>query len=272
MTSTAPVPRAADPMSQPFAQFRPAASALAPRVAVVLGSGLGPVADRVRVTAEVRFADLPGFAAPTVRGHPGRAIVGTWDGVPVLVFQGRMHYYEGHPWDRLTAAVRLAADLGVKTLVLTNAAGGIRPDLAPGDLMLVRGHIALLGPNDWRHAADPARPTPYSADLVARLRDHAAAAEWTLPIGTYAALTGPCYETPAEIRALAALGADAVGMSTAAEAEAAAAVGLEVAAISCITNKAAGIGTGPLDHAEVLRTAAAPADRVANLVGRLLVE
>src|SRR5205085_6302526 len=128
----------------PFPTFRSAAVALAPRAAVVLGSGLGAVVGRVVATAEIPFADVPGFAAPSVHGHSGRALVGLWGGTPVLVFQGRMHYYEGHPWERVTAPVRLAAELGVKTLILTNAAGGIRPDLRPGDLMAVRGHIQLL--------------------------------------------------------------------------------------------------------------------------------
>jgi len=256
-----------------FREFLAAAAAAPPRACFVLGSGLGAVAERVRVAAGVRFADAPGFAPPTVPGHPGRLIVGTWDGVPVLVAQGRMHFYEGHPWDRVTAAVRLAAGLGAKTLVLTNAAGGIRPDLGPGTLMLTRDHLKLLDRDDWRKAAEGARQVAaYSPRLAGRLRDLAAAAGWTLAEGRYAALTGPCYETPAEVRALAAMGADAVGMSTAVEAEAAAGLGLEVAAVSCVTNRAAGLSSGPLDHADVLRTAAAPADRLANLLGRLLVE
>jgi purine-nucleoside phosphorylase len=254
----------------PFAAFLSAAGSLAPKAAVVLGSGLGRVVERLAVTAEIGFADLPGFAAPTVRGHSGRALAGAFDGVPVLVFQGRTHSYEGHPRDRVTAAVRLAADLGVKRLILTNAAGGIRADLNPGDLMAIRGHIKLLDRDAWRAAAlrtaSRLNVGPYSPRLIDRLT------ELGLPAGTYAALTGPCYETPAEIRALAAMGADAVGMSTAMEAEAARDLGLEVAAVSCITNKAAGLAAGPLDHKEVLQTAAAPADRLANLIGRLVVE
>jgi purine-nucleoside phosphorylase len=253
-----------------FPAFLSAARSLAPKAAVVLGSGLGRVVDRVAVTSEVSFADVPGFAAPTVHGHSGRALAGTWDGVPVLVFQGRMHYYEGNPWDRVTAPVRLAAELGVNRLILTNAAGGIRDDLNPGDLMAVRDHIKLLDRDAWRAAAlrsaSRLSGSPYSPRIVDRLTDLG------LPAGTYAALTGPCYETPAEIRALAAVGADAVGMSTAVEAEAARDLGIEVAAVSCVTNKAAGLSAGPLDHKDVLRTAAAPADRLANLIGRLVVE
>jgi purine-nucleoside phosphorylase len=252
----------------PFPAFLAAARSLAPRHAVVLGSGLGSVVSRFRIASEVAFAAVPGFAALSVRGHPGRVLVGAWDGVPLLLFQGRMHFYEGNPWDRVTATVRLAAELGVKVLLLTNAAGGIRADLGPGDLMRIRDHIKLVERDSWRavalRSASRLRGDIYSMRLADRFTD--------LPAGTYAALTGPSYETPAEIRALAAMGADAVGMSTAVEAEAAAALGLEVAAISCITNRAAGLSAGPLDHADVLRAATAPADRLANLIGRLVVE
>jgi purine-nucleoside phosphorylase len=254
-------------MLTPFATFRSALAASAPKAAIVLGSGLGRVVDRLAVTAEVSFTEVPDFAAPTVHGHSGRVLAGTWDGIPVLVFQGRMHYYEGHSWERVCAPVRLAAELGITRLILTNAAGGIREDLNPGDLMAIRNHIPLLDQNDWRVLANRGdnflSEPPYSAPLIAQMKE--------LPVGTYAALTGPCYETPTEIRALAVIGADAVGMSTAKEAETAAALGLSVAGISCITNKAAGLGAGPLDHTDVLRTAAAPADRLANIISRLIV-
>jgi purine-nucleoside phosphorylase len=245
-----------------FELFRSSAAADPPRVAIVLGSGLGAVVDRVRPSAEAAFADIPGFSAPTVHGHGGRAVLGAWAGVRVLVFQGRMHYYEGHTWDRATTTVRLAADLGAKVLLLTNAAGGIHESLNPGDLMALRGHLKWLDAQAWRH---PDVVSPYSARLIERTN---------LFAGVYAALTGPTYETPAEIRALAAMGADAVGMSTAMEAEAGAARGLEVAAISCITNKAAGLSAGVLDHAEVQQIAGRGdvSDRMANLLERLIVE
>ena len=152
-----------------------------------------------------------------------------------------------------------------RELVLTNAAGGIRADLVPGELMLIERHLPLLDAAGWKSLVGAA---PYSARLIARLQS--LSAPRSLPTGTYAALTGPCYETPAEIRALRQMGADAVGMSTAREAEAAHALGMEVAALSCITNKAAGLGYGPLDHTEVLQTAAAPADRLADLIAGLI--
>jgi purine-nucleoside phosphorylase len=248
--------------------FLATAHALAPRHAVVLGSGLGPVVARLDVAAETAFATVPGFAAPSVHGHLGRILVGTWDGVPLLLFQGRMHFYEGNPWVRVTAPVRLAAELGVKVLLLTNAAGGIRADLAPGDLMRIADHIKLVDRTAWRNVA-PRSASRVSEDVYSQ---RLAACFTDLPCGTYASLTGPSYETPAEIRAVAAMGADAVGMSTAVEAETSAALGLEVVAISCITNRAAGLSVGPLNHAEVLRAATAPADRLTNLIDRLVVE
>lgn len=242
-----------------FDQFRADADRLKPRAAVVLGSGLGGVTAGFQPVATVPYAKVPGLPPPTVAGHSGKLSVGQWAGVPAVVCSGRVHFYEGHPWDRVTRLVELVADLGVRTLLLTNAAGGIRRDLNPGDLMAITGHLKLLGPVAWR---DFTVRSPYSG----RLQE----LDPTLPGGVYAALTGPCYETPAEIRALAAAGADAVGMSTAVEAEAAAARGLEVVAVSTITNKAAGLGDGPLSHAEVEQTAKLAVGRLAGLVGRLL--
>lgn len=230
-------------MATAFSEFAAVVKALAPRTAVVLGSGLGGVTSRFVETASVPFGDVPGLVPTTVHGHRGRLAVGEWGGVPSLILFGRLHFYEGHSWDVVTGTIRAAADLGVSSLVLTNAAGGIHDSLSPGDLMAIRAHIVLVGPDAWR---DVKVQRPYSSRLTRRLADH------DLLAGVYAALTGPCYETPAEIRALRAMGADAVGMSTAKEAECAEALGLDVAAISCITNKAAGLSAGALDHAEVL--------------------
>ena len=249
----------------PFARFTGAVQQLQPRTAVVLGSGLGGVTAAFVEQSAVAFADIPGLVSPTVHGHGGRLAVGLWAGTPTLVFFGRLHFYEGHAWDAVTAPVRLAAMLGVRSLILTNAAGGIHPSLGPGALMAIRGHFPLLGPTAWRAmAANPAPTCVYSERLLNALRAHG------LPTGVYAALTGPSYETPAEIRALAACGADAVGMSTAREAETAAALGLEVAAVSCITNQAAGLGGDTLDHAEVLTNAKLAADRLGGLIGHLI--
>ena len=247
-------------MSAAFTEFREAVRSLAPRAAVVLGSGLGNTS-HFRESASLPFAQIPGLIPTSVGGHAGRLAVGEWSGTPALVFFGRLHYYEGHSWDAVTAPIRLAAELGAKSLILTNAAGGIHPVLEPGCLMAIRGHIALLDGVSWKHASPS---LPYSERLLRTLRAAG------LHSGIYAALTGPSYETPAEIRALTAMGADAVGMSTAREAEAAAKLGLEVAAISCITNRAAGLSAAVLDHAEVLTNAKQAVDRLGSVIGRIL--
>jgi purine-nucleoside phosphorylase len=231
----------------------------APRLAVVLGSGLGIVPHQFEELAAVRFADVPGLVAPSVHGHGGAIGFGLCAGKPLLVFRGRLHFYEGHAWDQVAAPVRLAAELGVRVLWLTNAAGGIHDALWPGDLMILRDHRFLQWPNAWR---EPAGVSPYSPRLVELLRT----IDGGLMTGVYAAVTGPCYETPAEIRALKAMGADAVGMSTAFEAVTAAGLGLEVAAVSCITNKAAGLTAWTLDHREVLANAARPAERLSAIL------
>ena len=248
-------------MPTAFAEFAAVVKALAPRTAVVLGSGLGGVTSRFVEAASVSFADTPGLVPTTVHGHRGRFAVGEWAGVPALILFGRLHFYEGHPWDVVTGTIRAAADLGVSSLVLTNAAGGIHESLSPGDLMAIRGHILLAGPDAWR---DPKVQRPYSSRLTRRLIGHG------LLAGVYAALTGPCYETPAEIRALMSMGADAVGMSTAKEAECAAGLGLEAAAVSCITNKAAGLGGETLDHAEVLVNAKLAVERLEGILVDIL--
>jgi purine-nucleoside phosphorylase len=242
----------------PFDEFRRAVDAVHPTAAVVLGSGLSEVANDFTPTATVAYADIPGLVPPTVAGHRGQMAVGHWAGVPTVVCYGRVHFYEGHPWERVTTLVRLLAEFGVRKLILTNAAGGIRDDLNPGDLMAIRGHIKLLDSNGWRVLAEGAEPTTYP--LLAP----------DLPVGVYAALTGPCYETPAEIRALRQIGADAVGMSTAVEAEAAVELGMTVAGVSCITNKAAGLAEGTLSHHEVEQTARTAVVRLSRVLVGLI--
>jgi purine-nucleoside phosphorylase len=250
-------------MSAAFEQFARAVRDAAPQTAIVLGSGLGGAAAGFRESASLPFGDVPGLAPATVHGHRGRVAVGTWNDTPALLFLGRLHFYEGHPREVVTGTVRVAADLGAERLVLTNAAGGIHPSLGPGSLVAIRGHIKLVGRDAWRSLpASGAVASPYSPRLLALMPE--------LLAGVYAALTGPCYETPAEIRALAACGADAVGMSTAMEAETAAELGLEVAAVSCVTNKAAGLAAGSLDHAEVLANAKLAVERLAGVIGRLV--
>ena len=261
----------------PFDDFAAGVRARGPRVAVVLGSGLGAVPHRFAEAASVAFADVPGLTATSVHGHSGTIGLGECAGVPLLVFRGRLHFYEGHRWDRVAAPIRLLADWGVKTLILTNAAGGIHDALDPGDLMVLRDHLWLQTPQSVGQVSNPSQkadgletcPTgPYSPRLIELLQG--AEPDRELMAGVYAALTGPCYETPAEIRALRAMGADAVGMSTAFEARTAAGLGMEVAALSCITNKAAGLTCGTLDHKDVPANAGRPAERISRLLETLL--
>jgi purine-nucleoside phosphorylase len=245
-----------------------------PRLALVLGSGMGDVARQLQNVIRVPFGEVPGLPAASVHGHKGCLTLGDWSGRRVLLFEGRLHYYEGHSWDVVTRPIRLAAELGVKAAVLTNAAGGIMDGLMPGDLMAIRDHIEWTYPACWRRPGPGGlgreRPPPYSPRLLDALDRAATAIGMNLRRGVYAQLTGPCYETPAEIRALKAWGADAVGMSTARELEAGVAAGLECAAVSLITNKAAGLAAGTLSHEEVLAAGAHGAVRVGALLGRLL--
>jgi purine-nucleoside phosphorylase len=252
-----------------FEAFSATVRGHSPRIALVLGSGLGSAPHRFEEVASVSFADVPGLAGPTVHGHSGSISLGFCAGRPLLVFRGRLHLYEGHSWDRVAKPVVLIAGFGVKVLLLTNAAGGIHDSLGPGDLMILRDHLFLQVPNGWKGVSH--RPTPpYSPRLIQLLQEAERERGRDLMAGVYAALTGPCYETPAEIRALKVMGADAVGMSTAAEAHTAATLGLEVAAISCITNKAAGLTSAALDHREVLANAARPAERISELLETIL--
>lgn len=230
-------------------------------VAVVLGSGWKPAAERVRVVRQLSFSQIPNFAGPSVPGHEGRLILGEWAGRRVLVFSGRLHRYEGHSWDTILRPVHLAAELGASIFLSTNAAGGIQEALTPGRVMAATDHLDWTRPRCWRQAGPgalgPPRPRPYSARLLELLQHSAAQSGLELHRGVYAQVLGPCYETPAEIRALRCWGADAVGMSTAREIEAAREMGLACAALSCITNRAAGLGSGILHHEDVLAVAAA---------------
>jgi purine-nucleoside phosphorylase len=236
-------------------------------VAVVLGSGWVPAADALGpADVEGSVADLPGFLPPTVAGHAGRFRSVDVDGRRVLVLLGRTHLYEGRGTDAVVHGVRTAAAAGCRAVVLTNAAGGVRDDLAVGQPVLVSDHLNLT-------ARSPLTG-PRFVDLTdlysARLRALARGVDPSLAEGVYAALPGPHYETPAEIRMLRALGADLVGMSTALEAIAARAAGVEVLAVSLVTNLAAGITGEPLDHAEVLAAGAASAERVGGVLAQLV--
>jgi purine-nucleoside phosphorylase len=237
-------------------------SPLAPRVGVVLGSGLGEFAARVENAAAIEYAAIPHFRKVSVAGHAGRLVLGKVGAVPVAVLQGRYHYYEGHDILDVVFPVRVLGKLGVKSLLLTNAAGGIGKALSPGDLMVIRDHVNLMGINPLRGANDE-RLGPRFPDMSAvydpDFQEIIVAAERQIGLagkrGVYLALSGPSYETPAEVRMLAALGADAVGMSTVPEAICARHMGMRVAGVSCITNLAAGISERPLSHSEVTETA-----------------
>jgi purine-nucleoside phosphorylase len=237
-------------------------SPAAPDVAVVLGSGLGDVADALAEAVTVAYAELPHWPAAKVVGHPGRLVIGRFAGRRVAALAGRVHLYEGHDAADVVFAARVMARLGVGALVLTNAAGGVNTALMAGRLMIIDDHINLMGANPLAGENDdrfgprfPDMSEVYSRRLR-RIADEAAAARG-VPVahGVYAACLGPSYETPAEIRHLRTIGADAVGMSTVPEAIAARHMGLEVLGISCITNMASGMLAKPLDHQEVLETA-----------------
>jgi purine-nucleoside phosphorylase len=240
----------------------------------VLGSGFNHVLQELDVETQMPYAKLPGFPRPTVAGHDGRLVVGKLGGTPVLVLSGRAHYYEGHAMEQVTFAVRVLAAYGIRDLVLTNAAGGISRKFRAGDFMLVTDHINLMGTNPLRGAALAGLPRfvdltrAYDPKLSLLLASAARAAKLKLQRGVYLAVSGPSYETPAEIRAFARLGADAVGMSTVPEVIVARQCGLRVAALSCITNLAAGIGASPLSHEEVLETG----ERVKRVGARWLKE
>ncbi|HYK00771.1 MAG TPA: purine-nucleoside phosphorylase [Thermoanaerobaculia bacterium] len=236
-------------------------SSLQPEAGVILGSGLGNVVDAIDVETTIPYGEIPGAKASTVLGHQGRLILGRANGLPVVVMQGRVHFYEGYEMAEVMFLARIIGRLGIKKLVVTNAAGGINTDYKPGDLMLISDHINLMGVNPLRgpNIEDLGVRFPDMSDAYAEsLRKLAkeVAEEQGLKVqeGVYLALSGPTYETPAEIRAFRILGADAVGMSTAPEVIAASQMQIPVLGISCITNMAAGILKQKLTHQEVMDT------------------
>jgi purine-nucleoside phosphorylase len=236
-------------------------SPLRPALAVVLGSGFHHALTELRADKKISYAKIPGFPKPTVSGHAGELYFGHFGKTPAIVLSGRAHFYEGHPMERVTFAVRALAAFGITDLLLTNAAGGLNKNFLPGDFMVLTDHINLMGTNPLRGAAVPGLPRfvdlteTYDKKLRKLLFCAGKISKLKLQRGVYLAVSGPTYETPAEIRAFARLGADAVGMSTVPEAIVARQCGLRVAGISCITNLAAGIGKENLSHAEVLETA-----------------
>jgi purine-nucleoside phosphorylase len=235
---------------------------LIPEVGLILGSGLGYLADRVAGACNVSYSSLPGFPVSTVEGHAGTLVLGMLEERKVAVMRGRFHYYEGYSLDRIALGVRLLHRLGVRTLIITNAAGGIRSDFVPGDLMLITDHINLMGSNpligpnfDSLGPRFPDMSDAYTLALREQAKQIAQRAGVPVKEGVYAAFTGPSYETPAEIRMLKTIGADAVGMSTIPETISACHAGMQVLGISCISNMAAGFSKQPLSHAEVTETA-----------------
>jgi len=231
------------------------------KLAIVLGSGFHHVLTELRVDKKIAYAKIPGFPQPTVNGHAGELIFGHLGKTPVLALSGRAHFYEGHPMERVTFPVRALAAFGITDLLLTNAAGGINRNFHPGDFMVLTDHINFMGANPLRGPAVSGLnrfvdlTDTYDAELNRLLFKAGKNRNLKLRRGVYLAVSGPSFETPAEIRAFARLGADAVGMSTVPEAIAARQCGMEVAAISCITNLAAGLGKKKLSHAEVMETA-----------------
>ncbi|MEK6689248.1 MAG: purine-nucleoside phosphorylase [Gemmatimonadota bacterium] len=265
ITRTTPIEQAADAIRARLGDLRPT-------IAVVLGSGLGPLAARIEAPLRIHYREIPGFHPPSVEGHKGELVIGGLGGQTVLAQSGRFHMYEDHGADVAALPVRVFAVLGVTTLIVTNAAGGIRPGFTPGTLMMLADHLNLTGrsplvggtlPGEQRF---PDMTVAYHQGLRAVAREVAAREAISLEEGVYAGLLGPSYETPAEVRMLAGLGADAVGMSTVVEVIAARARGMRCLGFSTITNSAAGLGGQQLSHAEVMAVAAQVGDRLGTLV------
>ncbi|MBW1810846.1 MAG: purine-nucleoside phosphorylase [Deltaproteobacteria bacterium] len=250
---------------------------LVPEIGLVLGSGLGFLAERVDSPTIIGYGEMPGFPVSTVEGHASRLVLGQLGGRNVVVMQGRFHYYEGYPMERIAIGIRLFARLGAKMVFITNAAGGISQELKPGDLMLISDHLNLMGDNPLiGHNPEnlgprfPDMSNAYNSDLREQAKQIAKSEGIELKEGVYSAMTGPSYETPAEIRMLKTIGADAIGMSTIPEAIAANHVGMRVLGISCISNLAAGISDKPLSHAEVKETANKAKDKFTRLLLALI--
>jgi len=252
----------------------------APQVAIILGSGLGALGDEVDAVATIPYGEIPGFAQSSVVGHMGRLVAGTLVGTRVLVMQGRLHYYEGHTLQQTTFPVRVMRALGAQTLVVTNAAGGLNPDLQAGDLMLITDHInmlgwggqnPLIGPNDPELGERfPAMDAAYDPELLEIAEQAALACNLQVRKGVYIVLAGPNYETRAELRALRILGADAVGMSTVPEVLVARHGGMNVLGISNITNMALADSDTPANHQEVLQVAAESQPRFVSLMKEIV--
>lgn len=259
------------------AQFIEEQTTQRPEIGLIMGSGLGVLGDYLENAVTIQYHDIPHFPVSTVEGHAGELLIGTLSGKTAILMRGRFHMYEGYGPELTAFPVRVMKALGVKTLLVTNAAGGINTDFDSGNLMLISDHInltgknPLIGPNDDELGVRfPDMSEAYSKRLRAIAKDIAANQGFTLREGVYVGLLGPTYETPAEIRMLRVLGADAVGMSTVAEVIAARHSGIEVVGISCISNMAAGILDQPLSHAEVMETTERVKSQFLGLVTALI--
>ncbi len=254
-------------------------TALAARIAIVLGSGLGDFAEEFKDSVTIPYREIPGFVSSTAEGHAGNLVIGKVEGVPVLAMQGRVHYYEGYSLEEVTFPIRTFNLLDIDTLILTNAAGGVDVELTQGALMVISDHLNLMGVNPLRGPNDerfgprfPDMSEVYSRELQELAIEEAHELGLTLRRGIYAGLPGPSYETPAEIHMLRAFAADAVGMSTVAEAIVARQMGMKVLGISCITNMAAGINENPINHEEVMETGRRVRETFTQLLRRVIAK
>jgi len=250
-----------------------------PAIAVVLGSGLGAFAEELTDSTAIAYKELHGFAHATVEGHAGKLVIGKAGNVPIAAMQGRFHFYEGYSLDDVTFPVRVLKLLGVRTLILTNAAGSLNTELTPGSLMIISDHInlmganPLIGPNEERFGPRfPDLTSTYDPELQSLVIEEATAMNIDMRRGVYAALSGPSYETPAEIHMVRTLGADAVGMSTVPEAIVARHMEMRLIGISCITNLAAGVSNRPIDHSQVMEIGKSVRAQFTELLRRVIAK
>ena len=272
-----------DQVTEAAAFLKARLGTLAPHIGIVLGSGLGAVADAVANPIIIPYAEIPNFPHSTVAGHSGRIVAGMFNEIPVAILQGRVHYYEGYSPQQVTFPMRVLGALGIRGGVLTNAAGAIVENYRVGQIVALADHInfmgfnPLVGPNEPRFGFRPGSglrffdmTEPYSKTLRTLAHEAATAEGYEIPEGIYIAVSGPSFETPAEIRAFRTLGATLVGMSTVPETIVARHMGIQVLGISCVTNLAAGLGSKPLSHEEVFETGRQVEDRLTRLFKRLL--
>lgn len=258
---------------QDVVEFLEPRMGIRPEIAITLGSGLGAFVDRLEQAVKIPYSDVPHFQRPAVEGHDGHICFGYLNGVPVAVLQGRWHFYEGHSMNSIVIPTRALAALGAHTIFLTNAAGGINLDFKAGDLMVIQDHLNMMGDNPLTGKDSvmfgprfPDMSEPYCRECISALENSAQKLNIPLQKGVYVGLRGPTYETPAEVKMLRILGADAVGMSTVPEAIAARHLGMRVVGISCVTNMAAGIEAKMLDHSEVQEAASRMIHRLSSLI------